>query len=169
LPYHRSGQRITNPGQQDAHETTFSTEGPNICESSTWTLPPIAILAPRILRLLPDFSKICGSLDQAVSQRFLNLRRSGFNPDTVYVGQNYSTTTVTSVFFCIISFLQMFHIHSTIIPSKVISRRQILTPTRKKTVLMDSCIYPSETSVKHVGKILQATAGNKILSDHQLY
>ena len=90
LPYHWSGQRITNPERQDAHATTFSTEGPNICESSIWTLSPIAIIAPRILRRLPDFWKICGSLDQAVSQRILTLWRSGFNPDTVYVGWNYS-------------------------------------------------------------------------------
>jgi hypothetical protein len=60
-------------------------------------LATIAVLAPNILRRLRDFWKICGPLNQAVSQRLLTFLRSGLKYDIFYVGQNYSTSVGTSV------------------------------------------------------------------------
>jgi hypothetical protein len=50
-------QECKNP-----RETKFCTVVPHICGSSVWNLLRVTLQAPRILRRLPDFWKICTPL-----------------------------------------------------------------------------------------------------------
>jgi hypothetical protein len=52
----------TNPGCQVPMSTKFCVVVPNICGSSVWKLLRVTLLAPRILRRLLDFWKICEPL-----------------------------------------------------------------------------------------------------------
>jgi hypothetical protein len=52
--------------RQVAQATTFFTMAPNMCGSAVWNSLYITVLAPRILRCLLDFRKICGAVVTAV-------------------------------------------------------------------------------------------------------
>jgi hypothetical protein len=49
----------TNTGSQVAVATKFCTVTRNICGRSVWNLLRVTLLAPRILRFLVNFRKIC--------------------------------------------------------------------------------------------------------------
>ena len=59
-PPHWLGQECTYPGRQVAGVTKFCTVTPNTCVPSVRNLLLVIILAPRMLRCLLDFWKICG-------------------------------------------------------------------------------------------------------------
>ena len=55
-------QECTNPGCQITWKTKFCMVEPNICGALVWNLFHVTVLAPRILRWLIDFWKICEPL-----------------------------------------------------------------------------------------------------------
>jgi len=59
-------KRSTNPWRQVTMETRFRTVTGNIFYSLVWNLLYVTILAPKILRFVLDFLKICEPLLQPV-------------------------------------------------------------------------------------------------------
>jgi hypothetical protein len=64
LYYTRQG--CTNPGRPVAMATKFFKVMPDICGFSVWALFRVIFLAPRILRWLLDFWKICAPLTRGL-------------------------------------------------------------------------------------------------------
>jgi hypothetical protein len=53
------GQGCTNPGYQIARASKCCVVAPNVCKTSVWNLVYVTLEAPRILRWLREFLKIC--------------------------------------------------------------------------------------------------------------
>lgn len=64
IPVYKSTiyQGCTNPGRQVAVATDFYMVATNICGSSAWNLIFVTFLAPKIVRWLTPFWKICAPL-----------------------------------------------------------------------------------------------------------
>lgn len=61
--YHRQvGQGFTNARHQVFQVIKFYIVVPNVCQYSEWNLLYVTLLAPRILKQLLKFWKICGIL-----------------------------------------------------------------------------------------------------------
>ena len=62
MPYHCHSIDDPYEGYTNLVATQFCTVVPNICGSSVWNFLHVTILAPRILRWLLDFWKICAPM-----------------------------------------------------------------------------------------------------------
>jgi hypothetical protein len=60
--------RMLKSGYQVMWATKFSSLVPRICGSSVWNMLHFTLFTPRILRWLPEFSKICGHIEKNVGQ-----------------------------------------------------------------------------------------------------
>jgi hypothetical protein len=86
------GAQIPVPG---GRETKYCNVEPNVCGSSLWNLFHVTLLAPRILRLILDFWKICATLHIAVVKLHLQEK------------QYYDTGALLKV----LSLIKYFHAH----------------------------------------------------------